>query len=63
MVAVAHGGLRHLGDQRLRVAQEQAKHGAGAIELLLQQLRSKAIPEARALYDAAAGCGLAAHEE
>ncbi len=63
MVAVAHGGLRHLGDQRLCVAEQQAKDGAGPIEFLLQLLRSKAIPEARTLYDAAAGRRVASHEQ
>jgi hypothetical protein len=38
MVPVAHRRLRHLGQQRLGVAQQQALHRAGAKELVLQQL-------------------------
>jgi hypothetical protein len=35
VVAVAHRRLRHLRDQRLRVAQQQVHHRAGAVELFL----------------------------
>ena len=39
MMPVADRGLRHLRDQRLRVAQQQVLHRAAALELLLEQLR------------------------
>ena len=38
MVAVAYRRLRHLRDQRLRIAQQQVLHRAAAVELLLEHL-------------------------
>ncbi len=35
MVTVAHGGLRHLRDQRLGVAQQQVHHRMRLVELVL----------------------------
>ena len=62
VVPVADGGLRHLRDQRLGVAQQQAHHRAGAAEFLLQQLRLQAVAVAGAAHHGAAGRGVAAHE-
>ena len=63
VVAVAHRGLRHLRDQRLRVAQQQVHHRAGAFELVLDDAGAQAPALARALHHGAAGRGLAAHEQ
>src|SRR6185295_2463520 len=51
MVPVADRGLRHPGDQRLRVAEKQLLQRAAAPELFLQNSRLEAISVSGALYD------------
>ena len=63
MVAIADGGLRHLGDQRLRVAEKQMLQRASELELGLERFGSQAVGAAGALNDGAAGCGLTTHEQ
>ena len=53
--------LRHLGDQRLRVAQQEVHQRRGTVELLLHERGSEAIAMAGALHDGAARCRLSAH--
>jgi hypothetical protein len=43
MVAIADGGLRHLGDQRLRVAEKQMLQRASELELGLERFGSLAV--------------------
>ena len=50
MVAIAHCGLRHLGNQRLRIAQQQVQHRAGAVEFIFHHARLEAPHLAGALY-------------
>jgi len=45
MMAIAHCCLRHLRDQRLRVAQQQYLHPAVAMKLILEPLAAQ--PEER----------------
>ena len=63
MVPIAHGRLRHLGDQCLGVSQQKVHRRPEAPELILQQfgLEPESIPGA--LHHRAAGRGLAAHEQ
>src|SRR5438045_1277926 len=63
MVAVAYGGLRHLRDQRLRVAQQQNLQGAATFEFLLHDRSPQPVALAAALHNGAARRRLAAHEE
>jgi len=60
---VADRRLRHLRQQRLRIAQQQMLRRPGASELALQQLPRKPERRAGALHDGAARGGLTAHEE
>jgi len=62
VVPVAHRGLRHLRDQRLRVAQHQVHGRAAEVELVphLAGIKPKAL--AGALNHSAAGRGAPAHE-
>ena len=60
---VAHGRLRHLRDQRLRVAQQDVEHFAVTIEFLLEAIAREAVRVAGALHDGAARRGFAAHEQ
>ena len=62
-MAVAYRRLRHLGQQRLGVAQQQALHRTGVEELVLQQRPFQPVAVAGALHDRAAGRGFAAHEQ
>ncbi|MNI44024.1 hypothetical protein D3C73_983750 [compost metagenome] len=63
VVPIAHGGLGHLRQERLRVAQQQVLHGPAPVELVFQGLAFQLIGRTRALNDGAAGCGFSAHEE
>ena len=63
MVPVARRGLRHLRDQRLRVAQQQSLQQAAAMELLHQQVALEPIGVAGGLHDGRTGRGVAAHEQ
>ena len=62
-MAVAHGGLRHLRDQRLRVAQEQMHQRPEPGELVLEMLRLHAEAQSGALDHGAAWRRFTAHEE
>src|SRR5471032_1026303 len=63
VMAVAHGRLRHLRNQGLRIAQQEAHHRAGTVELVHQHLRLQAKADAARLHHGAAGRGTAAHEQ
>ena len=63
VVAVAHRRLRHLGYQRLGVAQQQMQHRTRSIELLFHQLRFQPKPLTGALHHRTAGGRLSAHEQ
>ena len=62
-MAIAHGGLRHLRDQRLRVAQQQDLHAPVAMELVLEPLAHQPVSVAGALDDRPARRRLAPHEQ
>jgi len=59
VMPVAHGGLRHLGDQGLRVAQQSQLQSAIAVELVLEPLTDEPVRVAGALHDRPAWRGLA----
>src|SRR5487761_568344 len=61
-MAIAHSGLCHLGDERLRVAQEQELHLTIAMELLLEALADQTVSVPRTLHDRPARRGFTAHE-
>src|SRR6202521_577599 len=63
MMPVAYRRLRHLGDQRLGVAQQEVHGRSETPELILEQfgLEPESVPGA--LHHRAAGRGLAAHEQ
>src|SRR6202521_59477 len=63
MMPIAYRRLRHLGDQRLGVAQQEVHGRAETPELILEQsgLEPESMPGA--LHHRAAGRGLAAHEQ
>src|ERR1700738_2187279 len=63
MMPVAYRRLRHLGDERLGVAQQKMHGRSETPELILEQfgLEPESVP--RALHHRAAGRGLAAHEQ
>lgn len=63
VVAVADGGLGHLGDQRLGVAQHQQEHFAVAVELVLEPLPGQAKGVSRALHNGPTRGAFAAHEQ
>ncbi len=63
MVPVAHGGLRHLRYQRLRIAQRQMLQMTAQREFPLQNTRPDPIAFARALHDRPAGSAFASHEQ
>src|SRR6202158_4231915 len=63
MMAIAHRRLRHLGDQRLGVAQQEMHGRTETPELILEQIGLKPESVPRALHHRAAGRGLAAHEQ
>src|SRR5690242_18820317 len=63
MMPIAYRGLRHLRNECLRIAQQQAHYGAGAIELLFQQLRLQSKTVSRALNHSPARRGFTAHEQ
>ena len=62
-MAIANRGLRHLGDQGLRVAQQQLLHVGIVVEFVLEHLTGELVRETTALNDRAAGGRLPAHEE
>ena len=53
VMSVADGGLGHLGDQGLRVAQQDVQHLAVAFEFLLEPTARQAVRRAGALHDCA----------
>src|ERR1700676_2047953 len=63
MMPIAYRRLRHLGDQRLGVAQQEVHRRTETPELILEQfgLEPESVPGA--LHHRAAGRGLAAHEQ
>src|ERR1700724_2427780 len=63
MMPIAHGRLRHLGDQRLGVEQQEVHGRTETPELILEQsgLEPESVPGA--LHHRATGRGLAAHEQ
>jgi hypothetical protein len=63
MVPVAHRGLRHLRDQRLRIAKQQVLQRAAALEFIFEHRRAQLVGVTRALHDGAAWRGLTAHEQ
>src|SRR5437868_12346489 len=63
MEAVANGGLRYLGNQCLRIAQQQALELATQGEFCLQHLRLHANSVACALDHGPVGHGSSSHEE
>jgi len=63
MVPVAGRGLRHLGHQRLRIAQQQTLQRAGALEFPLQQAALQPERVARDLHHGRAWRGVAPHEQ
>ena len=63
VMPVADRGLRHLRDQRLRVAQQQVHGRAEPAELGLEQVGLEAVSVPGALHHRAAGRGVAAHEQ
>ena len=63
MVAVAHGCLRHLRDERLRVTQQQVHYRAALVELFFHQLGFQPKPLAGTLHHRPARRGAAAHEQ
>src|ERR1700691_466787 len=63
MEPIADSCLRHLRDQRLRVAQQQAQYGPGAVKFIFQELCPQAISVTPTLYDRPARSGIAAHED
>ncbi len=60
---VAHGGLCHLGEQGLRVAQQDVQHLAVPLELLLESYARQTVCGTGALHDCAVGGGFASHEQ
>src|SRR5688572_18737791 len=63
MMAVAHRGLGHLRDQRLREAQQQKLQRAARLELRFQRGGPDPVALAGALHHCAARRGFASHEE
>jgi hypothetical protein len=63
MVAIAHRRLRHLSQDRLRVAKQQPQQQPEAIELLHQQSRRQLVAVARGLHQRPARSRLATHEK
>jgi hypothetical protein len=60
---IAYGSLCHLGDQRLRVSQQQLTERAIAIKLIFEPLPRQAICAARTLHDRTIGGRLSTHEK
>ena len=60
---IAHGGLRHLREQRLRVTQQQVLHGPTANEFLLEALATQLVSMARTLHHCAVRRRFTTHEE
>ena len=63
VVAVAHRGLRHLGDERLGKAQQKVLQVAARLEKLPQDRAAHAVSLAGALHHRAAWGALPAHEK
>src|SRR3954462_5445646 len=62
-MAIAHGGLRHLGHEGLRVTQQQALDRTGAIEFLHDQAPLETVSLARGLHNRRAGSCISTHEQ
>jgi hypothetical protein len=63
VMPVAHRGLSHLSDQRLRVAQQDVQHLAVTLEFLLEPRAREHVRGSGALHDGAVRRGFTAHEE
>src|ERR1700731_3528727 len=63
MMAITHGGLRHLRDQGLRVAQQQKLQRPISMELVLELLSDQAVSVAGALHYRPTRGGFTAHEQ
>ncbi|MNV60478.1 hypothetical protein D3C71_1529410 [compost metagenome] len=63
VVTIAHRRLRHLGQERLGVAQHQVQHVAVQIEFAFEQLPFQAVGMASTLHQGAAGGAFAPHEQ
>jgi hypothetical protein len=63
MVAVAGGGLAHVGRQRLGVTQQLQSQWPASLKKLLQHMAVQPIPMARRVHSGRAGGCVAAHEK
>src|SRR3569833_3537813 len=63
MMAVAQSCLRHVGDQCLRVTQQQPQHRTGAFDFFHQDMGFESITVAASLHNRPAWSGVAAHEQ
>ncbi len=63
MVAVAHRGLGHLGQQGLGIAQKDMQHLPVTFEFLLEPHARQPVRGAGALHDRTVGGGFTAHEQ
>jgi len=63
MVPVANGGLRHLCDQSLGVAQQQSLNRARAMEFLFKNTRTQSICHTCTLHDRSVRRRFTAHKK
>jgi len=62
-MAITHGGLRHLRDQGLGVAQQQKLQRPISMEFVLELLSDQPVSVAGALHDRPTRGGFTAHEQ